>query len=260
MLALRELQSAFRQAIFHGGDDVLLAYVQGSGVAPARRVAVYRGNVLHNYSEALRAVYPVVERLVGEAFFVGAGREYIVTHPSRSGDLHDYGDKFGEFLDSFEHAAILPYLGDVARLEWLWHECFHAAEQPPLSLQRLAGVANDSLDTLCLHLHPACRLLASRYPVSKIWFVNQPDWHGAKDVDLNTDGDSRLLLRRDGFAVVIEDLGVGEFEMLLALARGEPLVGACTKAGAADRGCDPVSFLQRMLGYGVLVGFDFSTK
>lgn len=255
MLALRDLQSAFRDALLHGDAGAIMSSVRASGVAPARRIAVYRNNVFHNYSEALRAVYPVVERLVGEAFFAGAAHEYIVAHPSASGDLHDFGHGFGEFIDSFPPAETLPYLGDVACLEWFWHESFHAAERPPLSLERLGSVANESLDSLRFVLHPACRLLASRYPVGKIWSVNQPDWLGAKEVDLEADGAAHLLIHRDGFAVVIEPLANGEFEMLRAIARGEPLVRACELANAANPKFELGSFLRRMVESGAIVDF-----
>lgn len=258
MFALRELQSAFRDALLHGDVDAIVSSVRACGVAPSRRIAVYRNNVLHNYSEALRAVYPVVERLVGEAFFAGAARKYIVAHPSVSGDLHDFGHLFGAFLEGFGPAASVPYLGDVARLEWLWHECFHAADHPPLSLQRLGGVADESLAELRFRLHPACRLFASRYPVGKIWAVNQPDWLGAKDVDLEADGSSRLLIRRDGYAIAIEPLGDAQFEMLLAIGRGEPLVRACELACAADPEFELDSFLRRQVERAAIVDFDTS--
>lgn len=256
MLALRELQSGFRAALLHGNADAILPAVRATGVSPSRRVAVYRNNLMHNYCEALRAVYPVVERLVGDAFFAAAARKYIVTHASRSGDLHDYGGEFGVFLDGFEPASALRYLGDVARLEWLWHECFHAAEHSPLPLDRLAGVATDSLDALRMHLHPACRLLASPYPVGKIWAVNQPDWFAPAEVDLASDDAARLLLRRDGFAVVIESLGAGEFGLLRALSRGEPLLGACEQALAAEPDFDLGSVLPGLVERCVLVNFD----
>lgn len=255
MLALRDLQFAFRDALLHGDTGAMVLSVRASGVAPARRVDVYRNNVFHNYSEALRAVYPVVERLVGQAFFAGAAREYILAHSSVSGDLHDFGHEFGEFLDSFPPAETLPYLGDVARLEWFWHESFHASEHPPLSLERLGSVASESLDSLRLVLHPACRLLASRYPVGKIWQVSQPDWPAAKDVDLEADGGANLLIRRDGFAVVIEPLADGEFEMLRAIASREPLVRACEIANAADPEFELGSFLRRMVDSGAIVDF-----
>lgn len=255
MLALRDLQFGFRNAVLQRDAGLLLSVVEGAGVAPAGRIAVYRSNVFHNYTEALRAVYPVVERLVGEDFFAGAARKYIVAYPSTSGDIQDYGQRFGEFLESFAPAASLPYLGEVARLEWLWHECFHGAEHAPLSLERLGDIAEESLDMLSFTLHPACRLLASRYPIGKIWSVNQPDWQGATDVDIEADGAARLLLRRDGFAVSIEPLGEGEFEFMLALAHGEPLIRACERTHLLAPRLEIGTLLRRLVANCVLVDF-----
>ena len=258
MLALRELQAGFRDALLNRSEEGVLHCVRSNGVAPSRRLAAYRNNVFHNYCEALRAVYPVVERLVGEDFLSAAAACYIATHPSISGDLHDYGRDFGAFLEGFGPAAALPYLGDVARLEWLWHECFHAAEHPPLSLQALAAVAEESPDALRFRLHPACRFLASPYPVGKIWSVNQPEWAGDRCVDIEADGCARLLLRRDGFAVVIESLGDGDFAMLLALRDGTALGPACERACAADAQFDLSAFLQRQVQSRVIVDFAVS--
>src|SRR5690349_19822275 len=55
------------------------------------RAAVYRRNVLANLHDALAAAYPVVRRLVGEAFFREAARQFTQAHPSTSGDLHAFG-------------------------------------------------------------------------------------------------------------------------------------------------------------------------
>lgn len=48
-------------------------------------------------------------------------REYALRYPSRSGDLHDFGETFGEFLRLWEPTAHLVYLHDVAKLEWAMH-------------------------------------------------------------------------------------------------------------------------------------------
>jgi hypothetical protein len=82
------------------------------------RIAIYRRTVFANYRNALAATYPVVKRLVGAPFFNTAVDSYVHAHPSASGDLNVYGDAFGDFLAAYPHAANLPYLPDVARLEW----------------------------------------------------------------------------------------------------------------------------------------------
>src|SRR5512134_2655165 len=137
-------------------------------MVPGARLAIYRNNVVHNYCEALRAVFPVVERLVGEEFFGHAARRYALACPSRSGDIQAFGESFPEFLAALPGAAGLPYLRDTARLEWLVHEAFHAAEHPGVDLELLAGVPAERYPELRFALHPSCRLLASPYPVHRI--------------------------------------------------------------------------------------------
>ena len=88
MSALGELQAQFLDEIF--GDAPL---------DPRR--AVYRRNVLANLHDALAAAYPVVRRLVGEAFFREAAERFARAHPSRSGDLHRFGEGFGQFLSRY---------------------------------------------------------------------------------------------------------------------------------------------------------------
>ena len=53
-----------------------------------------------------------------------------LAHPSRSGDLNDYGEDFADFLADYPHARELSYLPDVARLEWLVQIVYYAADAP----------------------------------------------------------------------------------------------------------------------------------
>ena len=51
------------------------------GLAPARRFSVHRNNLYASLVDALRARYPVIERLVGEEFFKGAASLFIEVSP-----------------------------------------------------------------------------------------------------------------------------------------------------------------------------------
>jgi hypothetical protein len=252
MPALRDLQMAFVGGLLGGEAHDVVDLIVPRGMTPQARFEVYRNNVFHNYREALRDVYPVVERLVGEDFFGHVARRYIPSLPSRHGNLHRYGADFGDFLDGFEPAAGLPYLGDVARLEWLVHESFHAADHPGLDPRRLAELAAECLPELCFVLHPACRLLESRFPVQRIWEINQP---GAPEQAINLDeGGARLLVRRSGHAVEIESLAAPEYALLSALRRGSALRDALVVAlavGPLDFG----AFLARRVAHATVVGW-----
>lgn len=254
MPSLPELQAAFAAALVDGSDAALLAHVVADRIAPAERLAVYRNNLRHNFREALRAVYPVVERLVGTRFFDHAADRYTRAHPSTSGDIHAFGARFADFLGAFEPAAGLRYLPDVARLEWAMHEVFHAAAPPAFPLERLAAVPPAALGALRFSLSPACRLLASPWPIHRLWALNQPDTAWDEAFDLYAGGVA-VLVRRSGFAVELEALPAAEFALLAGLAAGQPLGAALEAVHASAPDFDLGLFLQRHLLSATLCDF-----
>jgi len=250
--SLRELQAAFVAGMFDAAHAGAQAAVSGGAIAPQARLAIYRNNILHNYHQALRDVYPVVERLVGEDFFEFAARRYSPQHPSRDGNLHRFGAGFGAFLDGFPPAAQLPYLGDVARLEWQGHEAFHAADHEPMPLDRLALVPQQQLSSLLFTLHPACRLFESRFPVNLIWQANQAEAGTEQGVDLGVGG-VRLLLRRPVHVVEVEPVEAAEFVLLSALSQSLPLQQALERTLALAADFDLGGFLRRRIGDATVV-------
>jgi hypothetical protein len=250
MPSLPELQRAFAAAVLDRGDRRVLAWIHGGAMGAEARLDVYRNNAWHNYREALRDVYPVIERLVGEDFFRYAADGYIARHRSRQGNLHAYGGRFAGFLRRLPQAAGLPYLPWVARLEWLIHESFHAADHPPLICARLAAVAPQDYGALRFVMHPSCRLLAAPCPVQHIWQANQPDAGGEADLSA---GPVCLLIRRPGDTVVLEPLSAGAFALLSQCTRGHSLATSLAAAQAHQPGFDLTSFLAQRIGDATLV-------
>ncbi|MBM3487112.1 MAG: DUF2063 domain-containing protein [Alphaproteobacteria bacterium] len=129
--------------------------------ASARRFDIHRNNVYASLVEALRTRFPVVERLVGPSFFPAMAASFIDDHPPRSPVLIEYGALMPTFIATFSPAADIPYLADVARLEWLRHAAYHAAEAEPLDPATLADLPESAVGGLRLALHLATRVFAS---------------------------------------------------------------------------------------------------
>lgn len=251
MPSLRELQRDFAEALLDEGAADCAFAVDGNLGATAR-VAIYRGNVFGNYRNALAATYPIVRRLTGGPFFDAAVDHYVRARPSRSGDLNVYGDRFGDFLAAYAPAGSLPYLPDVARLEWTIDEASRAADpvhSPDEVLAALAAVPSERLPAIRLALAPACRLVASSHPILRIWQVNQPDRAEVEPVALDAGGDT-LLVRREADGIVIVRLGLGEGAWLASLARGEALGAAIDAASVADPDFDFAKALHAHLAAG----------
>src|SRR5262245_39393997 len=119
MRSLRDLQESFARALITGVSERGVPGIRADGISPLQRLGFYRTNVLSNYLEGLRATYRCVENLVGPGCFAYYADQFIRETPSRSGDLNRYGSELADFLARAPIAMQLPYLADVARLEWL---------------------------------------------------------------------------------------------------------------------------------------------
>jgi len=213
MRSLLELQREF-------GDELL-------GAGGAAGMAVYRGNAFGNWHGALAGAYPVARRIVGEAFFEAMARDYARACPSRGGDLNEYGAALAQFLEGYSGTRDLPYLPDVARLEWLAHRAYFAADPARFDLSRPTQV----------RLAPACGLLASDWPVASIWVAHQAG--GRPELVNLAAGPERALVHRPEWRVEVTALRPGDFRFLERLQAGAALGPALEAAAAEDPGFVP---------------------
>jgi hypothetical protein len=253
MPSLREQQMEFARALCEG-SSALEHRIHANGLSGARRLQVYRNSVFAGLTEALRAIYPVINRLVGAEFFDHAARHFIERYPSSNGNLHDFGGKFPVFLATFPGADDLIYLPDVARLEWAYHQVFHAEDHAPLDLAALAAVAPADYGRLRWQLHPACRLLESDFPILRIWQVNQDDSKCMETVDLSAGG-MRLLIIRRRLDVELEILSPGAHALLRALVGERTFTEACEQVFAVDPHFDVTTCMQWHVANVTLVDF-----
>lgn len=254
MPSLREIQTRFAEAVFNPKNVMSGVPIRAKGLSSERRLRIYRNNVFTNLTEALRASYPIIDRLVGEQFFDHAAARYIRHCPSGSGNLHDFGGRFAELLAAYPGASRLVYLPDVARLEWACQEVYHAAEPAQLKLAALAEIPQDRYEELRFQPHPASRLLASDYPILRIWQVHQPEWQGETTVDLSLGG-IRLLVIRRALRIEFEPLSQGEYALLKALWEGRSLGDACGLALEAEPHLNVAALLESHVARHTLVGF-----
>lgn len=216
------------------------------------RLAIYHRTVRANRQGALAAAYPVIRRLVGDAFFGGVAEAYGRAFPSRSGDLHRYGDSLASFVCAYAPARALDYLPDVARLEWAIHESAFAADGATFDYAALAGVPPERYGAVRLRLQPAARLLESPHPVVAIWEANQPGRDGSPE---RAEGPDLVLVARQGFTPAPQRLAPAEWSLLRAVAGGASLDEACAAMGeeAALLG----EIVARHAAAGVVCGFAF---
>jgi hypothetical protein len=255
MPSLREVQRGFAAATVFGDPTAAASLgIVERGLDALERIGIYRNNVLGNYRKALGATYPVVRRLVGVPFFDAAVEGFVRAYPSAQGDVNRYGGEMARFLASYAPASEMPYLQDVARLEWAIDQSGIAADAAPLDLDALARVAGNSLENLRFVLHPSARLVVSPYPILRIWQFHQEGYAGEDTVDLGAGGDALLVLRGAN-GVTIERLSPGEHALLAALADRAGLGAAAARAAKKEPEFDLTRALRHHVAAQTLVGF-----
>ena len=235
------------------------AAIKTNGLTAEQRLQVYRNNTQLGLTEALRDGYPVVNKLVGNDFFNHLARSYIRSYPPQAGCLMSFGGQFDDFIAGFKPADGLPYLPDVARLEWFWHEAFHEADASSLALPSLAGIAPETYGKLLLTLHPSSRLLVSDFPVLSIWQSNQDDCQGDIAINLN-EGSCQLLVFRPEWEVLVIALDKSELCFINAVAQGSTLIQAAEQAIALNSAFDLFTVLHRSFGMGLFTDYSITQE
>lgn len=233
------------------------AICANAALGPHDAVAIYRNNYRSNLHQALAAAYPIASQLVGADFFKHLTRQYIAQYPSKSGNLHHYGAHFSGFLATFAPAQALPYLPDVAALEWACHCAYYAADVAPFDVGRLQVLHETQYADLVWRCHPACQLRTSRYPLHAIWQAHQPGADPDFRIDLDNGGGDVLVSRMQG-VVTVAALSSAHANCLRRIQAGATLAVATDATMAAYPAFALGAALSDWVAQGVLVDFFLS--
>jgi len=244
-LALPDLQAAFAAHIAGSDRADLIASVAGDSIAAAARLRVYRHHVFHSLAAALSATFPTVQALVGDEFFGGLARAFVAGTLPTQPVLAEYGEGFAGFVAGYAPASGLPYLADIARLDWALNAAFHSPVEPRLGVADLAAIPVEELPAKSMSLAPGAVVIRSDYPIDRIWAAAQP---GASNetVDLDSGGARLLVLRRPDDAGFIP-VSAGEAAFLEALAAARTLEDAAAIALSAEAVFDLSPTFARLL-------------
>ena len=256
---LRDLQVQFIDGIFRGDDELSIgAYIKETeSRSSAQQMAIYRGSIFGGLNKAMAETYPVCKKLVGEKFFDAMVEKYIQRTPSRWLDLNDYGEDFGDFAATFTPADCLPYLPDVARLEWAWNSVFFGADSSEGNLDALAELGEEAQLKIRFQLPEDAILFCSDYPVHEIWRINQDDFKGEVEVNLQS-GPVRLLVWRQGFEMRMDVLDEQQWFFLENVQAGETFAAVCEDLGTAYPEADIGRLLGTALQNGWILRFEIS--
>jgi hypothetical protein len=229
-------QAVFSHRLLTAGSPCPPGLTTWNGSDPGPRFDVYRNNVLVSLVDAMADSCPVVEALVGSEFFRAMAAVFVRAQPPTSPVMAHYGAGFDSFIRHFPPAASVPYLADVARLELLRVQAFHAADAKPLSAADLAhiGADADALPGARITLHPSVAVLSSPFAVVSLWHAHQANDVSAALGAINIAQAESVLISRVGLDVALFQINDATCSFIAALDAGMTLADALAAAPDLD--------------------------
>ena len=256
--------------------------------ADLSRLRVYRNGFLRACIEALRASYPTVERLTGEARFPALARPWVEAHPPRVASLVEYGDGFPRYLADTRDEHRLDSLASFAALDRAWTEVYFSedddAEAPPAAGDRAVTSGGhscpeeglgpmgraamepdgreaaqtdggipadaDALMELRGRLSPRVRLVSLEHRVLDAWRRLREGEPGRR-VEVRRVS-QHALIWRSGPEMLHRELTPPEHAFIAGVAAGRPCGEAAAAALDVDAGFDLVATFAALLHHRML--------
>jgi hypothetical protein len=246
-----DFHSRFARALEDPTIDSQPLLGQSDAFDQRRRFDIYRNNRASSLIDALRNTYPAVCTLVGEAFFKTAARGYIDRHPPTGPVMAEFGGEFASYLQTLQQTEPVPYLHDIALLEWHQLQAYHCADAPILDLQTLAEKDVQALPDLRLDSHPSLFTLQSRWPIGTIRTICTSQDDSAPDpssVDMNRS--EAVVVTRPALTVLTNVVPASGQLFLSALVRGSTIGEAAESALSRDENFNTGEHLAGLLSLG----------
>ena len=178
------------------------------------RLGVYSNNCHQSWHRSICQSFPALKAVVGEAYLLSLARRHRQEATIYPHDLNDYAGDFQRWLQSRHQlfaSSELPYLADLAKLEWLHLQSHLASNTPsnpwPAEQEGLDGIyLQRSLHTMCMR---------SEWPVDRLYRYWQQQ--SLPDAISHHGADILLAVFRCDYETRMQQLSQAEFDWLRML-------------------------------------------
>lgn len=259
MSALALQQQALLAALFERPGSAAAAQARetlDSWLAPhtGRGLMAYQANGHALAERSLQAAYPVIAALIGHENFAPLARELWHRHPPARGDLARWGDALPAFLRGHPQLTDLPWLADVARVEWALHRAAGAPDARA-DLVSFARLTSEDPQGLTLALAPGTAVFTSPWPVASLITAHRDGQPGLAEVGerLRAGVGEAAVVWRQGLRPGVAGCSPAVAALLGALLQGQPLPDALS-ATTDDDTFGLTTWLAEAVQHGLVIG------
>jgi hypothetical protein len=214
-LTLSQFQHLFSQASRRPDETLvdpglLNEIIAGGSLSSETAVEVYRTGHIVRLTEALGETFEAVWWVAGDDDYFSLAKEFLLTHPSASYNLSDFGESFPAFLAARQPFPDLPFLADLARFEWVFKEVFHLPSHTSLTPDQFQQ--HMLTGNLRFTFAPSVHLFHSPYSVYEIWKRRGTEHESLSKDDWKTP--QWLLLYKHQQQIYVKHLNEPEYLLL----------------------------------------------
>lgn len=268
--SLAAAQQALLDALFvrpggeaaQAADRLLAPWLADTHPQSGRGLSAYRSNGHALAERSLAAAYPVVAAVLGDESVSMLARALWHLQPPDRGDLAQWGHTLPGFVQDDPQLAELPWLADLARVEWALHAAATDADQA-LAPDSFALLQSPDPGGVRLRLAPGVCVVQSPWPVVSIVLAHKTSelplaeaWRRCQARVAET-----ALVWRAGLQPMVSRVTPVEAALIGLLMQGADLPQALDAACAlADASGDPFDFgawLAAAVQSGLVLGATF---
>jgi hypothetical protein len=203
-----------------------------ANVDPAERLRVYGNGYPARLLEALEDAFPAVAVILGKYELAQLAQRYFAAADLSRATLNDAGAQLPAHCRTDPIAARLPFLADLAELEWRVLCAFHAREAAAVDARSFAAWDMDDWERAVLRFQPSLAVIESRWPIYDLWNCRDTP-RDQIDLDL-VDRPQTVLVHRDGLDVACRVIDAGEAAALDSFLAGATLAETVERLAARD--------------------------
>lgn len=131
-------------------------------------IAVYHNNYIETGIRALSIGFSTVAGIMHETDFRRLARNYLLEYPKQCFDWADYGSQFAEFMFDIDALSHMPFLPELAELDWRLMHIERQREQA-FDTASFALLETEDATTLKFVNAPGLQLMRAIFPIKELY-------------------------------------------------------------------------------------------
>jgi len=201
------------------------------------RFAIHRDGYPARIASSLVEAFPAVANILGDGSLANLTDRFIRNGGPSERNLNFIGRNLPAFLASDSLTLELPFLPDLAALEWAVFECFHQAPGGDFDPSTVEDFSADDWARARIVFRPGTAVVGSEWPIRELWNTRDLD---RSEIDVDLSGrPERVLVYHVGFAVetrAIDSIEAYALERLLEYVQlGDVMAELGERGAESDR-------------------------